>query len=62
MLLQIYLINMGLTGCLFHLVKVGVAAISGDSDKVSHELDKSIESLRRPPLSELGEAITDLFD
>ena len=53
---------MGLTGCLFHLVKVGVAAVSGDSDKVSHELGKSIESLRRPPLSELGEAITDLFD
>ena len=53
---------MGLTGCLFHLIKVGVAAISGDSDKVSKELDKSIESLRRPPFSELGEKLSDLND
>ena len=53
---------MGVVGSLFHAAKAGVAAIQGDSDKVNKELDKSIEVLRRPPLSELGDEISDLFD
>ncbi len=53
---------MGILSCLKHVVKGGIAAINGDSDKASKEIDKSIESLRRPPLSELGDAIDDLFD
>lgn len=53
---------MGVVGCLFHVAKAGVAAIQGDSGKVNKELDKSIEVLRRPPLSELGDAISDWFD
>ena len=53
---------MGIAGCLFRLAKAGVAALQGDSDKVSHELDNSIEALRRPPLSELGDEIMDLID
>ena len=53
---------MGVVGSLFHAAKACVAAIQGDSDKVNKELDKSIEVLRRPPLSELGDAISDLFD
>lgn len=54
--------NYGSSRYLFHAAKAGVAAIQGDSDKVNKELDKSIEVLRRPPLSELGDAISDLFD
>ena len=53
---------MGILGCLRHVVKSGIAAINGDSEKAGKEIDRSIESLRRPPLSELGDAIDDLFD
>lgn len=36
--------------------------INGDSTESSKELDKAIESLRRPPLSELGDTLSDLED
>lgn len=53
---------MGLIGCLYHVGKSAVKQINGDSTESSKELDKAIESLRRPPLSELGDALSDLGD
>lgn len=53
---------MALGGCIFRMAKAGIAAIQGESGKVNEELDKAIEALRRPPLCETTDAISDLFD
>ena len=53
---------MALGGCILRMTKAGIAAIQGDSEKVNKELDKAIEALRRPPLCETIDAISDLFD
>jgi len=53
---------MAIAGCLYRLVKAGVAALDGDSVKVNHELDKGVEALRRPSLCEIGEDVLDWFD
>ena len=53
---------MALGGCLFRMTKAGIAVLQDESEKANEELDKAIESLRRPPLCETIDAISDLFD
>ena len=53
---------MAIAGCLFRCSKAAFYAIKGDSDQVNKGLDKGIEALRRPPMSELGDALLELFD
>ena len=53
---------MAIGGCLFRMTKAGIAALQGDSDKVAEELDKADRALKRPPLCETGDALSDLFD
>lgn len=49
-------------GALLHLVLAGGKALFGDSDEAYEEIDKASDALKRPPLAETGEAISDLLD
>lgn len=49
-------------GALLHLGLAGVKALFGDSDGAYEELDNASDALRRPPLAETGEAISELWD
>ena len=53
---------MAVGGAIIHLGLAGIKALLGDSDDAYEEIDKANEALKRPPLSETGEALSDLFD
>lgn len=45
-----------MTGSLFRLAEAGIAGVQGDSDKVREKIDKAVEAIKRPPLSELSDS------
>lgn len=53
---------MALGGALFHLCIAAIKAIAGNSDEAYDQIDKANDALRKPPLTETGEALSDLFD